>query len=87
MYRLMMETEHRQCDELAIQCRIRLLDHKYMQETKSSKARVTSGTRRDKQNRFFRIINEMSLTFVFVYHENAMFSCSNGKYVIIVQIF
>ena len=83
MFRLMIETEHIQCEGQAIQCRIRLLEHKYMQKKENSTARGTSSNRRDKQNSVFKIINEMTLTFVLVYCEDAMFSGSIKDYVII----
>ena len=83
MYRLTMEAENIQYEEQAIQCRIRLMEHKYMQKMYNSTARGTSGNRRNKQNSVFKIINEMPLKFVLVYRENAMFAGSIGEYVII----
>ena len=76
MYRLMMGMEHLQYEGQVIQCRIRLLEHKYMQNTLNSIARGTRSTQRDKQNIVSKIINEISLTFVLVYRKNAMFACS-----------
>ena len=37
-------------------------------------ARGNSGTRHDKHNRALKINNEMNLTFVFVYRNDAMFA-------------
>ena len=82
-----METEHIKCEGQAIRCRIRLLERNYMQKTQNSAARVTSGTRRDKQNSVSKIINEMPLTFVLVYCEDAMFALNIGEFVITVQMF
>ena len=87
MYRLMMDMEHMQYEGQVIQCRIRLLEHKYMQKTLNSIARGTRSTQRDKQNSVSKIINEISLTFVLVYRKNEMFSLSVGEYLITVQMF
>ena len=48
---------------------------------------VTSGTWPDEQTRVFKIINEMPLTFVFIYRKNAVLACNIGEYVITVQMF
>ena len=46
-------------------------------------ARGNSGTRHDKHNRAFKINNEMKLTFVFVYFNDAMFA-GNINYCVII---
>ena len=46
-------------------------------------ARGNSGTWHDKHNRVFKINNEMKLTFVFVYRNDAIFSGNINDCVVI----
>ena len=54
-----------------------------MIDIKQWTARGKSGTRHDKHNHAFKINNEMKLTFVFVYRNDAMFAGNINDCVII----